>query len=116
MKSFKEFITENDNPQHKEMHHFLNKRQRKAMDKHDTFKRYFDWYTGGPVYAKTDEHDRGPGPGNIRYLRLTNAKNKYMMWVAITHHGKILGHTLYRKDGADRHGVIWKIVKSVDGG
>ena len=111
MKSFKQFIKEDSVP--KQAHEELNKRQMNALRKHPSYKTYIDNSIFSKVYIKP-ERDRDR-PGSIRNVILTNAENKYKMYVAITHHGKVLGHSIYKK-GAPINGMpSWDHVKTVDG-
>ena len=107
MKSFKEFIVEDNTP--KEVHEILNKSQMNALRKHQSY----NTYVGGPlvkVYAKPDKDDSGPS--YTRNIIMTNAKNKHKMHVAITHRGKILSHSIYKKNEEGN----WDHIKTVDGG
>ena len=110
MQSFKQYIKENAGP--KKIHEILNKSQMKSLRKHPSFQNYVYSPTTS-IYAKEDEHDSGPG--SSRNVILTNSDNKHKMHVAITNRGKVLGHSIYRKNKMEDGKIEWQHVKTVDG-
>jgi len=116
MKTFKEFIQEENTTRPKKMHEILNKSQIRALHKHPSFNTYVNSYDHPDIYGK-EESGFDQGPGKTRSVVLTNSSNKHKMHVTITHRGKILGHTIYRKSDKphpDAKGQ-WDLVKSKDG-
>lgn len=111
MLTYQQFISEQSAP--KQMHEILNKAQMRALHRHPSFQTYVHSYNHPTVYAKEDpKFDQGPG--NTRNVILTNSGNKHTMHVAITHRGKVLGHSIYKKDEQDGK-LYWNHIKSVDG-
>lgn len=112
MITFKEFIAEQSAP--KRIHEILNKSQMKALAKHPSFQSYIHSYEHPEVYAKEDPKFDG-GPGGTRNVILTNRGNKHTMHVAITHRGKVLGHSIYKKGEVVNGRQSWDHIKTVDG-
>ena len=111
MKRFKDFITETPDgiaPIHKHM----NTKQMRAIMRHKSFQTYIhDPFK--QVYARPGHMDRGPGKQTRDFVVSTGGN--YRMDVAITHHGKVLGHSIYRK-GKEINGMpSWDHVKTEDG-
>jgi hypothetical protein len=111
MKSFKSFISESTDgiaPIHKHM----NIKQMRALNKHKSFQNYIhDPFK--QVYARPDTYDQGPGKHTRNFVVSTGGN--YRMHIAMTHNGKVLGHSIYRK-GKPIGGVdVWDHVKTEDG-
>lgn len=116
MKTFKEFIQEENTTRPKKMHEILNKSQIRALHNHPSFNTYVNSYDHPDIYGK-EESEFDKGPGKTRSVILTNSGNKHKMSVAISNRGKILGHTIYRKSDNPHPDakVQWDHVKTVDG-
>lgn len=111
MKSFKQYISEAADgiaPIHKHM----NVKQMRALNKHKSFQTYIsDPFK--QVYARPDTYDKGPGNHSRDFVVSTGGN--YRMHVAMTHHGKVLGHSIYRR-GKPMNGMdVWEHVKTEDG-
>jgi hypothetical protein len=111
MKSFKQYISEAAGgiaP----IHQHMNIKQMRALNKHKSFQNYIsDPFK--QVYARPDTYDKGPGNHSRNFVVSTGGN--YRMHVAMTHHGKVLGHSIYRK-GKPMNGMdVWEHVKTEDG-
>ena len=108
MLTFNEFITEEVKPasQH------LNKKQMNSLLKHPAFRSHIYSPMHG-VYARPDDHDDGPGKHTRDFVVASDGR--YRLHISMTHHGKVLGHELRRKDTDEKGNTVWSYVKGADG-
>lgn len=83
-----------------EYYKVLNKHQMRSLAKNKDYHTYVHDLTK-KIYARPDtNHD--PESSVHNYV-LANSDTKHRMHIAITKHGKILNHRIYRRDGNDWH-------------
>jgi hypothetical protein len=112
MLSFKKFIKENKGDNIAPLHMHMNRKQMNALHKHKSYQSYI----AEPMkqtYARPDTLDQGPGKHTRDFVVSTGGN--YRMHVSMTHNGKILSHSIYRKGKPLNGSQTWDHVKTVDG-
>lgn len=111
MKSFKQYFVEN-NDSIAPIHKHMNVKQMRSLYKHKSFQTYIN-DPFKQIYARPDTNDQGPGKHTRNFVVSTGGN--YRMHIALTHNGKVLGHSIYRKGKPINGSQVWDHVKTEDG-